>query len=64
MVYPIWACDALPISNGRRVKLAQLLHDIAHERKDFQYNSPVQDIIDPDIYPYVFEHSGPIFLVE
>lgn len=62
LAYPVWACDSLDFPDNERETLAHLLHQLSNERKDFQYNSPVQDIIDPDICPYIIQNPGATFL--
>lgn len=50
LVYPVWIQEYLPISEKRRQRLLDVLHELNNQRQDFHESpSPVEDIIDPDL---------------
>lgn len=57
-MYPVWANDSLPVPESIRSRTTELLHELSAERKDYQYNSPVEDIIDPDLCPNILPNGN------
>eukprot|EP01112_Ceratiomyxa_fruticulosa_P008142 TRINITY_DN2106_c0_g2_i6.p1 TRINITY_DN2106_c0_g2~~TRINITY_DN2106_c0_g2_i6.p1 ORF type:complete len:598 (-),score=89.97 TRINITY_DN2106_c0_g2_i6:53-1654(-) len=57
LVYPIWVNEKLNFPEEKRLKLLRLLLRLNDERKDFQEGSPIQDIIDPELFPYIMGYS-------
>jgi hypothetical protein len=55
LCYPIFVSDSLDLQEGCKSKLVQKLLELNAKQKDFQQNTPVQDIIDPDIRPWILD---------
>jgi hypothetical protein len=60
MYFPVWICPNLKIEESLKGELVNRLSVLCDERKDYQENSVVQDIIDPDLYPLLMEKKATI----
>jgi len=55
LFYPIYYHPKLGISDNTREKLFELLQELNKKRNDVQPNGITEDIIDPDLNPYILD---------
>jgi hypothetical protein len=53
LCFPVWICSKLEIDEKSRLNMVKKFTKLCDERKDYQENSVIQDIIDPDLCPYL-----------
>jgi hypothetical protein len=53
LLWPVWYCPKLHVTEKTRKGLIQELVRLAEERKDVQADYPVEDIIDPNLFPHL-----------
>eukprot|EP01113_Clastostelium_recurvatum_P001134 TRINITY_DN10470_c0_g3_i1.p1 TRINITY_DN10470_c0_g3~~TRINITY_DN10470_c0_g3_i1.p1 ORF type:complete len:622 (+),score=111.44 TRINITY_DN10470_c0_g3_i1:136-1866(+) len=54
LFYPIWVTESLEgMKEFRRRRVVGALHQLCNQRQDYQLPRPVQDIIDPDLFPQI-----------
>ena len=56
--WPVHVCDQV-LSNFARRKLVRSLSSLGEQTQDFHEHEPIQDLIDPNLFPYMLPDPGP-----
>eukprot|EP01129_Flabellula_baltica_P004587 TRINITY_DN1600_c0_g1_i1.p1 TRINITY_DN1600_c0_g1~~TRINITY_DN1600_c0_g1_i1.p1 ORF type:complete len:537 (+),score=92.57 TRINITY_DN1600_c0_g1_i1:25-1611(+) len=56
-VFPVYVQPVLDVSSGTRLRFLQGVSEMNEELKDWHEDEPVEDVVDPNLHPYLFDEE-------